>query len=109
MRISDLSSDVCSSDLSWSPPICFCREISLLLLYPPHFSCLAMGAVLQVKSTSTTCTHRRSDRNTWLDSRIKKYHYLRSAERRVGKECVSTVRSRWSPTLKKKKYMNILQ
>src|SRR3546814_11045005 len=25
------------------------------------------------------------------------YYYLRSEERRVGKECVSTCRSRWSP------------
>src|SRR3546814_13988116 len=29
--------------------------------------------------------------------------YLRSEERRVGKECVSTFRSRWSPNHKKKK------
>src|SRR3546814_19586131 len=28
---------------------------------------------------------------------------VRSAARRVGKECVSTCRSRWSPYLKKKK------
>src|SRR3546814_11378210 len=30
-------------------------------------------------------------------------HALRSEERRVGKECVSTCRSRWSPYHKKKK------
>src|SRR3546814_14668924 len=30
----------------------------------------------------------------------------RSAERRVGKECVSTCRSRWSPDHKKKKTIN---
>src|SRR3546814_10083146 len=30
-------------------------------------------------------------------------HELRSEERRVGKECVSTCRSRWSPYHKKKK------
>src|SRR3546814_11430446 len=29
-------------------------------------------------------------------------HYSRSEERRVGKECVSTGRSRWSPNHKKK-------
>src|SRR3546814_12593879 len=29
--------------------------------------------------------------------------YERSEERRVGKECVSTCRSRWSPSLSKKK------
>src|SRR3546814_17477145 len=31
---------------------------------------------------------------------------IRSEERRVGKECVSTCRSRWSPDLKKKKNKN---
>ena len=29
----------------------------------------------------------------WIDT----LHYGRSEERRVGKECVSTCRSRWSP------------
>src|SRR3546814_12591870 len=32
---------------------------------------------------------------------------FRSEERRVGKECVSTCRSRWSPYNKKKKNTNI--
>src|SRR3546814_18336900 len=31
--------------------------------------------------------------------------YLRSEERRVGKVCVSTCRSRWSPYHSKKKYI----
>src|SRR3546814_7373574 len=30
--------------------------------------------------------------------RAAEYHELRSEERRVGKECVSTCRSRWSPS-----------
>src|SRR3546814_14260305 len=33
---------------------------------------------------------------------------VRSEERRVGKECVSTCRSRWSPYHSKKKITNIL-
>src|SRR3546814_13775616 len=33
---------------------------------------------------------------------------LRSEERRVGKECVSTCRSRWSPYHSKKKYQIIV-
>src|SRR3546814_3211795 len=32
-----------------------------------------------------------------VPSRILGYHKNRSEERRVGKECVSTCRSRWSP------------
>src|SRR3546814_16366932 len=34
------------------------------------------------------------------------YGYERSEERRVGKECVSTCRSRWSPYHEKKKNRN---
>src|SRR3546814_6141230 len=35
-------------------------------------------------------------RRMWAGSRIS-FHAPRSEERRVGKECVSTCRSRWSP------------
>src|SRR3546814_15679476 len=40
-------------------------------------------------------------RQRGLDVKIKQQHG--SEERRVGKECVSTCRSRWSPYHKKKK------
>src|SRR3546814_17212767 len=36
-------------------------------------------------------------------------HLGRSEERRVGKECVSTCRSRWWPSQSKKKCLNITQ
>src|SRR3546814_16455947 len=43
-----------------------------------------------------------------LPTRIEKFTVnRRSEERRVGKECVSTCRSRWSPYNKKKKDQNI--
>src|SRR3546814_473122 len=38
-----------------------------------------------------------------IECRLKKKHQQRSEERRVGKECVSTCRSRWSPYHEKKK------
>src|SRR3546814_8855105 len=69
MRISDWSSDVCSSDLNALGKI---------------------GVETRVQSAipmNTVCEpfiRRRAERH-------------RSAERRVGKECVSTCRSRWSP------------
>src|SRR3546814_13595479 len=69
MRVSDWSSDVCSSDL----------EIDFRLV----FGC-------------DTC--RRRDRR--LRDRI--LAPARSEERRVGKECVSTCRARWSPNHYKK-------
>src|SRR3546814_2556529 len=73
MRISDWSSDVCSSDLL--PPGLVprvssdCRELRCSPTYPPR--ALEFSGLV---------------RNTG-----------RSEERRVGKECVSTCRSRWSP------------
>src|SRR3546814_3963682 len=70
MRISDWSSDVCSSDLSRSYRDLFHRR----KLRRPQ--------------------HRRYRRGYGhLGMRLSP----RSEERRVGKECVSTCRSRWSP------------
>src|SRR3546814_3366382 len=66
MRISDWSSDVCSSDLR-SRGGAFGFRIEVGRRSPLH--CTADGKVL----------------------------LARSEERRVGKECVSTCRSRWAP------------
>src|SRR3546814_4263325 len=76
MRISDWSSDVCSSDLprhrrDHPRRAALCRSARL------HRAVRGDGA-------------RGDDRR-------------RSEERRVGKECVSTCRSRWSPYHYKKK------
>src|SRR3546814_1706822 len=63
MRISDWSSDVCSSDLITSTPV---EQIG--------------------QRAPWVCSFSPAGRNA-----------RRSEERRVGKECVSTCRSRWSP------------
>src|SRR3546814_16344184 len=62
MRISDLSSDVCSSD----------------------------------RGKACHAQYRRSAELWCSDHRIEARKKARSEERRVGKECVSTCRSRWS-------------
>src|SRR3546814_3176290 len=67
MRISDWSSDVCSSDLR-----------------------ITLGAC-EILSAST----RRMSFSRAVSSRAA--IAIRSEERRVGKECVSTCSSRWSP------------
>src|SRR3546814_3543167 len=76
MRISDWSSDVCSSDLH----------------------CVAS------MSGMISFVHRNGP---FMFTRIIWSHIssviVRSEERRVGKECVSTCRSRWSPYHSKKK------
>src|SRR3546814_19619191 len=93
MRISDWSSDVCSSDLQ-------------------------MGALLTKHDGSGSSTAAGNERIAFQQRVEDKYRQQlaqlltplvgadnfstevqaeRSEERRVGKECVSTCRSRWSP------------
>src|SRR3546814_9136492 len=87
MRISDWSSDVCSSDLE-----------GVLALFRTGHAVLRPALI------------RRADQQCVGDSaefalRGRQHHLggpavqciRRSEERRVGKECVSTCRSRWSP------------
>src|SRR3546814_15886973 len=98
MRISDWSSDVCSSDLR------------ILDLYAGHWEGHPLGPTEYVLS---------ADEKTSIQARLRRHptqppqpdrpmavehEYVRggawayrSEERRVGKECVRTRRSRWSP------------
>src|SRR3546814_14794059 len=96
MRISDWSSDVCSSDLS----------SRYNLTRSSLHRCLQRHGISRLP---------KADREK--PKKFKKYEigyfhvdiaelryeggrgflYVRSEERRVGKECVSTCRSRWSP------------
>src|SRR3546814_8082446 len=73
MRISDWSSDVCSSDLL--------DELQ------------ENKEFIQLVSDHDIHTMIKAIRNVMGVAKIRK----RSEERRVGKECVSTCRSRWSP------------
>src|SRR3546814_2187194 len=78
MRISDWSSDVCSSDLRQA-------GAGIRLRHRPR-----AGAAPLAEG------HRRPDRG--LLTRKSPPRTNRSEERRVGKACVSTCRSRWSPS-----------
>src|SRR3546814_13468520 len=104
MRISDWSSDVCSSDL------------------------FAGGAMAETENTESSATEalidlavdswkfarlftrviskldageqaRYANQVRFFQKRIDSAAEVRSEERRGGKECVSTCRSRWSPYL----------
>src|SRR3546814_12963141 len=93
MRISDWSSDVCSSDLRlatvvWSHTLQPSVEILLSPFRPP----------------SEISTGRTDKRKVGGLSRGEHFgqHHQRSEERRVGKECVSPCSSRWSPYHKTK-------
>src|SRR3546814_2420139 len=72
MRISDWSSDVCSSDLN-------CTQ------YMKPAATITAGCI-SISSVAGSSMYPAAPSTP-----------SRSEERRVGKECVSTCRSRWSP------------
>src|SRR3546814_5906674 len=83
MRISDWSSDVCSSDLTRKS-----QRVGQILPCP--------GCSIKL------ARFRRKDTQPFFGIASKSHGKAiirgrRSEERRVGKECVSTCRSRWSP------------
>src|SRR3546814_7304881 len=81
MRISDWSSDVCSSDLRVDVDE---RDVRRAVLRQHHR-----------RRAADAAGRSGDDRALALD--IHDLLSRRSEERRVGKECVSTCRSRWSP------------
>src|SRR3546814_12361356 len=90
VRISDWSSDVCSSDLnlaSESRAASTLRLPSTILTPPSAASILAV----QTKTLASLPSLPRHTKYFWFTRAVS-----RSEERRVGKECVSTCRSRWS-------------
>src|SRR3546814_13282172 len=107
MRISDWSSDVCSSDL-------VIRQSRAILepLRDKEVQMRADAAGLpfdQVKAMSFSDQKLIKDAKgdpvgLTGDDYAKHAALTRSEERRVGKECVSTCRSRWSPHNSHKKY-----
>src|SRR3546814_19177340 len=101
MRISDLSSDVCSSDLlALRDAGRFDRIVSVGMFehvgahnYDTFFR--ACANLMTADGVMLLHTIGRFGKPGSTDAFTRKY--IRSEERRVGKECVSTCRSRWSP------------
>src|SRR3546814_4985112 len=89
MRISDWSSDVCSSDLCRSNPVLVPAPRFLEIALEPG-SRHRLRAIVSNSHNECPLAQRKLCRPEALALR-------RSEERRVGKECVSTCRSRWSP------------
>src|SRR3546814_3781722 len=83
MRISDWSSDVCSSDLLRTNAVGCQRSLNVRQKLLPLF--FRLGG------------RHCGGRSNRCDSGLNGHLSRRSEERRVGKECVSTCRSRWSP------------
>src|SRR3546814_13727247 len=96
MRISDWSSDVCSSDLG--------RTLAIVGPSGAGKSTIArllfrfydiQGGRISIDGQDISAVTQQSLRSTI--GIVPQDMVLRSEERRVGKECVSTCRSRWSP------------
>src|SRR3546814_12887166 len=116
MRISDWSSDVCSSDLyrdrvhnrliyaglagQFRPEEIIALQALgavaglilgvLLVMAGVVGGGLAIGLLLLLPVVGVQLP------TSWLDRKVEERTSARSEERRVGKECVSTCRSRWS-------------
>src|SRR3546814_18552789 len=98
MRISDWSSDVCSSDLAPRDPVA--RRHGASLSEGKAMRSLNIGAtgMLAQQLNVEVISNNIANMNTKGFKRPRaEFQDLRSAERRVGKEGVRTGRSRWSP------------
>src|SRR3546814_15559231 len=114
MRISDWSSDVCSSDLRPDHDL----DRRVLEVHPGE-----LGLIIFVRPERLGAERQEfleagvaGDRRRLFEELRRRLQPLliflavrpgRSEERRVGKECVSTCRSRWSPSHLKKQNTNI--
>src|SRR3546814_9254247 len=87
MRISDWTSDVCSSDLVHSEVSEIDRLINENVTLKTEF-------FIHADPCLPKCCHYCSVQNCPIRSEAKTIDIDRSEERRVGKECVSTCRSR---------------
>src|SRR3546814_16161663 len=107
MRISDWSSDVCSSDLKGTPPQpspAFAGEGAKLAASAAP----ARAGFEKIRTTMTELAFRNATvadvaalvplvTSAYRGDASRVGWTTRSDERRVGKECVRTCRSRWSP------------
>src|SRR3546814_19547389 len=107
MRISDWSSDVCSSDLiaavTWPAEVTVRFQLSEVrqhVVAAPSDHAKPRPVVI-IGDEATLGLHpvdsRTAPHHPGLKHRTPPLLGQRSEERRVGKECVSTCRSGWSP------------
>src|SRR3546814_13641000 len=109
MRISDWSSDVCSSDLEFGLSA---GIVTSSLRHAHDFMARAQAGMVMVNlptagvdyhipfgGTKASSLGPREQGFAAVDfyTQTKTSYLARSEERRVGNECVSTCRSRWSP------------
>src|SRR3546814_11024398 len=101
MRISDWSSDVCSSDLDHVLPRLNTPPRTARLLCSRRY--VHHGGPFATSEPSSGYGRLARDSRPPPAEGPPSVAYASSEERRVGKECVSTCRSRWPPSHSKKK------
>src|SRR3546814_14401258 len=95
MRISDWSSDVCSSDLIGGGTYWVRQWLGIPLVFGSNFAMRA--SVWDRVRDQVDRTNAKIHDDLDLTIRLRPRDGVRSEERRVGKECVSPCRSRLSP------------
>src|SRR3546814_19660320 len=99
MRISDWSSDVCSSDLPGIVWIEGALDLpgSLGRLVEGADAVIHVAGVINARNEAGFIAGNVAGTASMIAAAAAADVGRRSEERRVGKECVSTCRSRWSP------------
>src|SRR3546814_12651825 len=97
MRISDWSTDVCSSDLGVLVRGMHANDIRTNATIGQKVIAGSLDTLTPGSRTVAIGARLAEALGVKLGSDISLVSPQRSEERRVGKECVSTCRSRWSP------------
>src|SRR3546814_12881267 len=103
MRISDWSSDLCSSDLQRTGPILRCEALSVQSDLPIEIEMPHLHHDAQALQAGQTVRLRIGQFSLFARGKhtpvapVEAPTLIRSEECRLGKECVSTCRSRCSP------------
>src|SRR3546814_13451589 len=99
MRISDWSSDVCSSDLLARTVLPDVNLATNRWLFQHLTQTLDRRVLKLLSRADDTDLHAAISINLNVETLLSPafLEFDRSEARRVGKECVSTCRSRWSP------------
>src|SRR3546814_11953577 len=99
MRISDWSSDVCSSDLL---DLCYTKaHVDTFVIISGDSDFSPLVSKLRENAKQVIGVGVKQSTSDLLIANCDEFYFyddlVRSEERSVGKECVSTCRSRWSP------------
>src|SRR3546814_15427732 len=104
MRISDWSADVCASDLRDADGYIYIvdRKRDMIIsggfnVFPGEVEQVVLGHPAVLDCVVVGIPHEQWGEMVTAAIEVKDGMSIRSEERRVGKERVSTCRSRWSP------------